>query len=105
MKPDLNRVKQALSAYDINMTRRPDGSVLLLIKNAKRRIRRVIDESYSTDEIILMIKFDMTISTDTKSINEAIKYCRDTSLPTYSRNPIFRTRNARLWSTREIKNT
>jgi hypothetical protein len=105
MNPDLKRVKQALLAYDVSMTRRPDGSVLLLVKNGDHLVSRVIDGSYTTEEIILMVKFDMTMRSDTASINEAAKYSRDINLPTYSREPIYRTRNARLWSIREIKNT
>lgn len=102
MNPDLNSVKLALSVYDISMTRRPDGSVLLIVTHNGRRVRRVFDESYSTDEIIRMIKFDMTLRSEGTSVSEAVKYCTGSSLPTYSREPIYQTRTSRLWSMRKI---
>lgn len=102
MNPDLNSVKLALSVYDVSMTRRPDGSVMLIVTNNGRRVRRVFDESYSTDEIIRMIKFDMTLRSEGASVSEAVKYCSASNLPTYSREPIYQTRTSRLWSMRKI---
>ncbi|MGQ7957865.1 hypothetical protein ACUTAF_09180 [Pseudomonas sp. SP16.1] len=102
MTPDLNSVKMALSVYDVSMIRRPDGSVLLIVSNNGRRLRRVFDESYSTDEIIRTIKFDMTLRSEGASVSEAVKYCSGSSLPTYSREPIYQTRTSRLWSLRKI---
>ena len=103
MNPDHNSAKLASSLYNVSMTRRPDGSVLLLVTNNGHHIRRVFDESYSTDEIIRTIKFDMTLRSDEASVSEAAKYCSSSKLPTYSREPIYQTRTARLWSKRKLR--
>jgi hypothetical protein len=102
MKADIDRIKSALSCYDIDTTYRPDGSVVLTVKHRDRKIVRVIDANCATEQVIRLIKFDMTLDDDAESINEAVKFCSTTNLPTYSREPIFRTRHARLWALRKI---
>lgn len=105
MKYDLNGIRSELSAYDVNMTLRPDGSVLLTVEHNDRRLTRVLDANCHTHEVIRLIKFDMTMDADTESINEAVKHCDVNRLPTYSREPIFRTRSSRLWTIRKLKNS
>jgi len=46
----------------------------------------------------------MALNEDAESINEAVKYCSTTQLPTYSREPLFRTRSSRLWAMRKLTN-
>jgi len=53
--------------------------------------------------VIRLIKFDMTLDTDAESINEAVKHCNISDLPTYSREPIYRTRSSRLWAMRKLE--
>lgn len=103
MKHDLEGIRSALSDYDIDTMSRPDGSVVLTVKHRNRHLTRVVDANCSTDEVIRLIKFDMTLDEDGHSINEAVKYCCSSTLPTYSREPIFRTRNSRLWALRKLK--
>ncbi|MGE8504449.1 MAG: hypothetical protein ACN6P1_19700 [Pseudomonas sp.] len=103
MRYDLNGIRSELSAYDVNMTLRPDGSVLLTVDNNGKRLTRVIDSNCSTQEVIRLIKFDMTLDTDAESINEAVKHCNISDLPTYSREPIYRTRSSRLWAMRKLE--
>lgn len=104
MKADIDRIKSALSCYTLDTTYRPDGSVVLTVKNGEKKIVRVVDANCETEETIRLIKFDMTLDENGEAINEAVKYCTFTQLPTYSREPIFRTRHSRLWALRKITN-
>ena len=105
MKYDLSGIRSELSAYDVNMALRPDGSVLLTVTHEGKRLTRVIDVNCSTHEIIRLIKFDLALESGSEPISEAVKYCNVSSLPTYSRDPIFRTRSARLWALRKLTNS
>ena len=102
MKHDLESIRSALADYEVAMTLRPDGSVVLTVADEQRRLVRVLDASCSTQEFIRLIHFDMALNEDAESINEAVKYCSTTQLPTYSREPLFRTRSSRLWAMREL---
>ena len=102
MKHDLENIRAELSHYDVDMESRPDGSILLTVGNNGRQLVRVIDESCSAQEVVRLIHFDMTLDRDPESINEAVKHSCSTQLPTYSREPIFRTRCARLWNSRKL---
>lgn len=102
MKYDVENIRAELSRYKVDIESRPDGSILLTVGNNERRLVRVIDESCSAQEVVRLIHFDMALDNDPESINEAIKYCCTTQLPTYSREPIFRTRCARLWNNRKL---
>ncbi|AVO55595.1 hypothetical protein [Ectopseudomonas mendocina] len=103
MKYDLNGIRSELAEYDVNMTLRPDNSVILTVVHNGKRLMRVIDTSITTQEVIRLIKFDMTLDADSGSIAEAVKHCNN-DLPTYSREPIFRTLHSRLWAIRKLKN-
>lgn len=105
METDLDRVVRGLSDYCVDVDRRPDGSVLLTVAHNGHRLKRVVDTSFSTDEIVRMIKFDLVAETGEKSIEEAVKYCSTVNLPTYTRRPIRRTRSASLWAMRKIKDS
>lgn len=102
MKHDLESIRSALSVYEVDMTPRPDGSVVLTIAHEERQLVRVLDGSCSTQEVIRLIHFDMTLDEDAGSINEAVKHCSTSHLPTYSREPLFRTRSSRLWALRKL---
>ncbi|MGP0173557.1 hypothetical protein ACSVIJ_16960 [Pseudomonas sp. NCHU5208] len=104
MKADIDRIKSALSCYAIDETYRPDGSVVLTVKHGDKKIVRVIEPNSDPEQTVRLIKFDMTLDETGEAINEAVKYCNCTQLPTYSREPIFRTRHARLWALRKITN-
>lgn len=104
MKHDLESIRSALSNYQVGMTSRPDGSIVLTIAHRDRMLVRVLDGSCPTQEVIRLIHFDMTLEEDGESINEAVKHCDVTQLPTYSREPIFRTRSSRLWAMRKLTN-
>jgi len=104
MELDLDDVMHSLSNYGVSMTQRPDGSVLLTVAHNGHRLKRVIDGSYTTDEVVRMIKFDLIAESADASINEAVKYCSSIDLPTYTHAPISRTRYANLWDARKIKN-
>lgn len=102
MKHDLESVRSALSNYEVEMTPRPDGSIVLTVGHKERQLVRVLDGSCSTQEVIRLIHFDMALDEDGQSINEAVKHCSATQLPTYSREPLFRTRISRLWAMRKL---
>ena len=103
MKHDLESIRSALSIYQVDMTPRPDGSVVLTVAHEERQLVRVLDGSCSTQEFIRLIHFDMALNEDTESVNEAVKHCSTTQLPTYSREPLFRTRTSRLWAMRKLE--
>nr|WP_064494823.1 hypothetical protein [Pseudomonas chengduensis] len=103
MKHNLEEIQSALFKYDINVASRPDGSIVLTITHNERQLERVLDGSCSTREVIRLIHFDMALNEDAESINEAVKYCSTTQLPTYSREPLFRTRSSRLWAMRKLE--
>lgn len=103
MKHDLESIRSALSIYQVEMTSRPDGSVVLTVAHEERQLVRVLDGSCSTQEIIRLIHFDMALNEDAESVNEAVKHCSTTQLPTYSREPLFRTRSSRLWAMRKLE--
>ena len=102
MKHDLESIRSALADYEVAITPRPDGSVVLTVADEQRRLVRVLDASCSTQEFIRLIHFDMTLDEDAESINAAVKHCSTTQLPTYSREPLFRTRLSRLWAMRKL---
>jgi hypothetical protein len=102
MKHDLENIKSALANYEVDMTPRPDGSIVLTIAHEQRRLVRVLDGSCPPQEFIRLIHFDMALDENAESINEAIKHCSTTQLPTYSREPLFRTRLSRLWAMRKL---
>lgn len=103
MKHDLESIRSALSNYEVNMTPRPDGSIVLTVAHAERRLVRVLDESCCPQEFVRLIHFDMALDENAESINEAVKHCNATQLPTYSREPLFRTRTSRLWAMRKLE--
>ncbi|MDH1263314.1 MULTISPECIES: hypothetical protein [unclassified Pseudomonas] len=103
MELDLDKVVRGLSDYCVNVDRRPDGSVLLTVAHDGHRLKRVVDNSFSADEIVSMIKFDLVAGAADRPIAEAVKYCSSTRLPTYTRRPIRRTRSASLWAMRKIR--
>lgn len=103
MELDLNRVMHDLSDYGVSMSRRPDGSVLLNVAHNGHQLQRVVDQSYTTDEIVRMVKFDLLAEAQSASLNEAVQFSCSTDLPTYSHTPISRTRSANLWQTRKLK--
>lgn len=103
MKHDLENIRSALSSYQVEMIPRPDGSVVLTVANAERQLVRVLDGSCSTQEVIRLIHFDMALDENADSVNEAVKHCSATQLPTYSREPLFRTRASRLWAMRKLE--
>lgn len=103
MKHELDGIKSALPNYEIDMASRPDGSIVLTIAHKERQLVRVFDGSCSMQEIIRLIHFDMTLDENAESISEAVKHCCTTQLPTYSREPIFRTRSSRLWAMRKLE--
>ncbi|MDR8016137.1 hypothetical protein [Ectopseudomonas guguanensis] len=102
MKHDLESIRTALCNYEVDMTPRPDGSIVLTVAHNERQLVRVLDGSCSTQEVIRLIHFDMTLDEDGASISEAVKHCSAMQLPTYSREPIFRTRSSRLWAMRKL---
>ncbi|VXC47625.1 hypothetical protein [Pseudomonas sp. 8O] len=102
MKHDLENIRSALANYEVDMTPRPDGSVVLTVVHEQRRLVRVLDGSCPVQEFIRLIHFDMALDKGAKSIKEAVKYSSTTKLPTYSRDPIFRTRLSRLWAMRKL---
>ncbi|KJU80243.1 hypothetical protein N619_07100 [Ectopseudomonas oleovorans] len=103
MKHDLENIRSALANYEVDMTPRPDDSVVLTVAHEERQLVRVLDGSCSTQEVIRLIHFDMALNEDAESINEAVKHCSTTQLPTYSREPLFRTRSSRLWAMRKLE--
>ncbi|RRV27509.1 hypothetical protein EGJ23_08705 [Pseudomonas sp. o96-267] len=103
MKHDLENIRSALSIYDVDITSRPDGSVVLTVAHEERQLVRVLDGSCSTQEFIRLIHFDMALKEAPESVNEAVKHCSTTQLPTYSREPLFRTRSSRLWAMRKLE--
>lgn len=103
MELDLNRVMNDLSDYGVNMSRRPDGSVLLTVAHEGNNLQRVVDQSYTTDEIIRMVKFDLLAEAENTPLTEAVQYSCNINLPTYTHTPICRTRSANLWQTRKLK--
>ena len=103
MKHDLESIRSALSIYQVDMPPRPDGSVVLTVAHEERQLVRVLDGSCSAQEVIRLIHFDMALNEDAESINEAVKHCSTTQLPTYSREPLFRTRSSRLWAMRKLE--
>jgi hypothetical protein len=102
MKHDLESIRSALANYEVDMTPRPDGSIVLIVAHKERQLVRVLDGSCPTQEVIRLIHFDMTLEEDGESISEAVKHCNTKQLPTYSREPIFRTRTSRLWAMRKL---
>lgn len=103
MKHDLESIRSALANYEVDMTPRPDGSIVLTVAHNERQLVRVLDGSCSTQEFIRLIHFDMALDEDASSVNEAVKHCSTTQLPTYSREPLFRTRSSRLWAMRKLE--
>lgn len=101
MNHDLESIRSALSNYEVEMSPRPDGSVVLTIAHKERQLVRVLDGSCSAQEMVRLIHFDMALEDGDDSINEAVKHCT-TQLPTYSREPIFRTRTSLLWTMRRL---
>jgi len=75
---------------------------VLIVAHKERQLVRVLDGSCPTQEVIRLIHFDMTLEEDGESISEAVKHCNTKQLPTYSREPIFRTRTSRLWAMRKL---
>lgn len=103
MELDLNRVMHDLADYGVSLTRRPDGSVLLTVAHGGLNLKRVVDESYNTEEIVRMVKFDLLSESENSSLSEAVQYSSSIHLPTYTHSPICRTRSANLWETRKLK--
>lgn len=103
MNHNLENIRSALANYEVDMTPRPDGSIVLTVAHNERQLVRVLDGSCSTQEFIRLIHFDMALNEDAESVNEAVKHCSTTQLPTYSREPLFRTRSSRLWAMRKLE--
>lgn len=103
MKNDLNTLMDGLANYGVSVTQRPDGSVLLSVAHNGRQLNRVVDERYSNDELVRMIKFELIAQAEGTSLQEAAQYCCSGKLPTYSNTPITRTRSANLWESRKLK--
>ena len=104
MKLDLDELLHGLSGYTPRITDRPDGSVLLVVTHGAKRFKRVVDNSYSTEELIRQIKFDLLCDAEDVPVAEAAKFSITHDLPTYTNVPICRTRSASLWESRKLKN-
>ncbi|WP_161867248.1 hypothetical protein [Pseudomonas yangonensis] len=83
---------------------RPDGSVLISVKQGDRKIRRVIDHTCATQEVIRAIKFELSEKTNEGEIVRVVQNYGPKNLPTFANQPIHRTRYARLWEMRKLKN-
>jgi len=55
MKHNLEEIQSALSKYDVNVTSRPDGSIVLTITHNERQLERVLDGSCSTREVNVIL--------------------------------------------------
>ncbi|MBH3337974.1 hypothetical protein I5L51_02470 [Pseudomonas mendocina] len=83
---------------------RPDGSVLVSVKQGDRKIRRVVDHTCATQEVIRAIKFELSEKANDGEIIKVVQNYGPTNLPTFANQPIYRTRYARMWETRKLKN-
>ena len=82
---------------------RPDGSLLISVKQGNRKIRRVIDHTCATQEVVRSIKFDLSEANNEEEVAQAVKNHWPKSLPTYANQPIYQTRYARMWAMRKLK--
>ena len=103
MNLDLDELLHGLSGYAPRMTDRPDGSMLLIVTHESKRLKRVVDGSYTTDEVIRLVKFDLLSDSAEATPTDAAKYSIAADLPTYTHVPVCRTRSANLWETRKLK--
>ena len=104
MKLNLDELLTGLDGYAPRVTERPDGSVVLMVAHSGKKLRRVVDDSYTSDEMIRLIKFDLLSESGHVPAAEVAKLSISTDLPTYTHAPICRTKSATLWESRKIKN-
>lgn len=104
MNLDLDVLMDGLSGFGPSLAKRPDGSVLLVVAHSGKRQKRVVDDSYTADEVIRMVKFDLLSEGGDESLAEAVEFSSNVNLPTYTHLPVCRTRSANLWESRKLKN-
>lgn len=103
MKLDLNVLMDGLSSFGPRLAKRPDGSVLLMVAHSGKRHRRVVDDSYTTEEVIRLVKFDLLSEGKEGSVADAVEFSSKADLPTYTHEPLKITRSAGLWESRKLK--
>ena len=82
---------------------RPDGSVLVSVKQGERKISRVIDHTCATQEVVRAIKFDLSDMANEHEVIKVVQRYGPKRLPTFANQPLFRTRYARMWEMRKLK--
>lgn len=82
---------------------RPDGSVLISVKQGDRKIRRVIDHTSVTQEVVRAIKFELSERASEGEIIKVVQNYGPNILPTFANQPIYRTRYAKMWEMRKLK--
>ncbi|MDR8016910.1 hypothetical protein [Ectopseudomonas guguanensis] len=81
---------------------RPDGSLLISVKQGDRKIRRVVDHSCLIQEVARSIKFELSEMKSQEEVIKAVQNYGPKILPTFANQPIYRTRCSRMWEMRKL---
>ena len=83
---------------------RPDGSLLISVKQGNRKIRRVVDHTCLAQEVVRSIKFELSEKASQDEVAKVVQEYGPTILPTFANQPIYRTRCSKMWEMRKLNN-
>lgn len=98
-----NKIEPLLGDCVVSAKPRPDGSLLISVKQGDRKIRRVVDHTCVTQEVVRSIKFDLFEANKQEEVTAVVENYASRSLPTFANQPIYQTRYARMWAMRKLK--
>lgn len=98
-----NKVEPLSGSCVVSAKPRPDGSMLISVKQGNRKIRRVVDHTCVTQEVVRSIKFELFQANNDEKVTKAVENYTSRSLPTFGNQPIYQTRYARMWAMRKLK--
>jgi len=86
----------------ITASPRPDGSLLISVKQGDRRVRRVVDHTCLIQEVARCIKFELSEMKSQEEVIKAVRNYGPKTLPTFANQPIYRTRCSKMWEMRKL---
>ena len=96
------KVEPLADDFVVTALPRPDGSLLISVKQGNCSIKRVVDHTFLTQEVVRSIKFELSEKTTQNDISKVVQEYGPKALPTFANQPIYRTRCARMWETRKL---
>ncbi|MGE8454016.1 MAG: hypothetical protein ACN6OP_26080 [Pseudomonadales bacterium] len=96
------KVEPLASDCVVTASPRPDGSLLISVNQGNRKVRRIVDHTCLTQEVVRSIKFELSEMASQEEVVKVIQHYGSKTLPTFSNQPIYRTRCAKMWEMRKL---